>query len=272
MSRWERTCTREVLRELMEDAESAAVRVHEAITSGDIAVRPADPRKCQWCDFRDICRVESAALVKEGVGCNVTLSDDQRRAVERSGQDVCVVAGPGSGKTRVLTERFAWLVEKQRRRSGADSGHHLHRESRQRDQEPPDPKIRRAPRVTRSRSSGRGYRRSMASAPECCRRMRFARACAPDFTVLDQPAADRLAREAAEASLDAMYREQPDQMRRLLEALDLSTQDNGRQPDLAESLLDVYESMRLSGITEIPAAAANTGLFRLPRWSWQVRW
>src|SRR6266446_6617882 len=39
------------------------------------------------------------------------LSDDQRRAVERGGQDVCVVAGPGSGKTRVLTERFAWLVE-----------------------------------------------------------------------------------------------------------------------------------------------------------------
>ena len=57
----------------------------------------------------------------------------------------------------------------------------------------------------------------------------------PDFKVLDQPAADRLEREAAEASLDAMYREQPEQMRRLLEALDLSTQDDGRQPDLAES-------------------------------------
>ena len=40
-------------------------------------------------------------------------TDDQRRAVERTGQDVCVVAGPGSGKTRVLIERFAWLVEEQ---------------------------------------------------------------------------------------------------------------------------------------------------------------
>jgi ATP-dependent exoDNAse (exonuclease V) beta subunit len=77
---------------------------------------------------------------------------------------------------------------------------------------------------------------------------------APDFKILDQAAADRLAREAAEASLDAMYREQPERMRRLLEALDLSTQDDGRQPDLAESLLAVYESMRLSGITEIRAA------------------
>ena len=76
----------------------------------------------------------------------------------------------------------------------------------------------------------------------------------PDFKVLDQPAADRLEREAAEASLDAMYREQPERMRRLLEALDLSTQDDGRQPDLAESLVTVYESMRSSGIGEIPAA------------------
>jgi hypothetical protein len=41
------------------------------------------------------------------------LSREQRDAVERSGQDVCVVAGPGAGKTRVLTERFAWLVEQQ---------------------------------------------------------------------------------------------------------------------------------------------------------------
>jgi len=39
------------------------------------------------------------------------LSVKQQAAVERSGQDVCVVAGPGSGKTRVLVERFAWLVE-----------------------------------------------------------------------------------------------------------------------------------------------------------------
>ena len=59
--------TREFLRKLIDDAESAAVRVHEAITSGDIAVRPTDPRKCRWCDYCDICRVESAALAKESV-------------------------------------------------------------------------------------------------------------------------------------------------------------------------------------------------------------
>ncbi|MCL4794649.1 MAG: UvrD-helicase domain-containing protein [Bryobacteraceae bacterium] len=39
------------------------------------------------------------------------LSPQQQAAVERTGQDVCCAAGPGSGKTRVLVERFAWLVE-----------------------------------------------------------------------------------------------------------------------------------------------------------------
>jgi len=57
--------TREFMRALIDDAERAAVRVHEAITSGDIAVRPTDPRKCRWCDYCDICRVESAVFVKK---------------------------------------------------------------------------------------------------------------------------------------------------------------------------------------------------------------
>lgn len=56
--------TREFIRALIDDAEKAAIRVHEAITSGEIAVRPADRDKCRWCDYCDICRVESAALVQ----------------------------------------------------------------------------------------------------------------------------------------------------------------------------------------------------------------
>ena len=40
----------------------------------------------------------------------MALSPAQQAAVERAGQDACCVAGPGSGKTRVLVERFAWLA------------------------------------------------------------------------------------------------------------------------------------------------------------------
>ena len=38
----------------------------------------------------------------------------QRDAVEAWGGDVCVVAGPGSGKTTVLVERLRWLVREKR--------------------------------------------------------------------------------------------------------------------------------------------------------------
>jgi ATP-dependent helicase/DNAse subunit B len=57
--------TREVLAGLIETAEQAATRAHEAITSGEIAVRPTDPQKCKWCDFCDICRVESATVPRQ---------------------------------------------------------------------------------------------------------------------------------------------------------------------------------------------------------------
>ena len=39
------------------------------------------------------------------------LNASQRGVVAHSGGPLLVVAGPGTGKTRTLTERYAWLVE-----------------------------------------------------------------------------------------------------------------------------------------------------------------
>ncbi|HEY6346711.1 MAG TPA: PD-(D/E)XK nuclease family protein [Bryobacteraceae bacterium] len=50
--------TRAALRELMDDAAGRAAEVYEEIASGNVAVRPLDPDKCGWCDYRDACRVE----------------------------------------------------------------------------------------------------------------------------------------------------------------------------------------------------------------------
>lgn len=179
------------------------------------------------------------------------LSAEQKTAVERSGQDVCVVAGPGSGKTRVLVERFAWLVEHR----GVAPGRIL--------------------AITFTEKAARMMKRRLverfADRPEvreaverawvmtidafCTRLLRenaIEAGLAPDFSVLDEAAADRMRREAAETSLDELFQERPDEMRRLLEALALSTADDGSQVDLAASLLDVHESMRLAGVRELP--------------------
>ena len=190
----------------------------------------------------------------------MTLSPAQRAAVERTNQDVCVVAGPGSGKTRVLIERFAWLVE-------------FHNINPSRilaitftEKAATEIKERLIQRFENSPEHREPIERAWVSTIDgfCARLLQenaIAAGLAPDFAVLEQSAAERLARESAEEALDELYAESPDQIRRLLEALDLSTDDLGRKPDLAAALLDVYESMRLSGVDEIPPSDPSPDLW-----------
>lgn len=53
------SCAPQVIRELMAGAEQRAIETREGILAGRVEAHPADRDKCRWCDFRDICRVET---------------------------------------------------------------------------------------------------------------------------------------------------------------------------------------------------------------------
>jgi ATP-dependent helicase/nuclease subunit A len=190
----------------------------------------------------------------------MSLSPDQKSAVERTNQDVCVVAGPGSGKTRVLIERFAWLVEFHNVNPGRILAITFTEKAAT------EIKERLIDRFAHAPEHREAIERAWVSTIDgfCSRLLQensIAAGIAPDFTVLEPTQATRLARDSAEESLDELFVERPVEMRRMLEALDLSTDDFGRKPDLAQSLLDIYESMRISGVEEIPPAQPPENLW-----------
>jgi ATP-dependent helicase/DNAse subunit B len=62
------SCTESVLDGMIREAEETAARAYESITAGRIAVEPADRQKCEWCDYHDICRVETISTVRKAGG------------------------------------------------------------------------------------------------------------------------------------------------------------------------------------------------------------
>ena len=51
--------TPSAFRELIQIAETKSVEVFDRISAGEKSVRPADRSKCRYCDYNQICRVES---------------------------------------------------------------------------------------------------------------------------------------------------------------------------------------------------------------------
>jgi ATP-dependent helicase/nuclease subunit A len=192
------------------------------------------------------------------VSLSPELSPQQRAAVERLSPEVCVVAGPGSGKTRVLIERFAWLVEQQQidpaRILAITFTEKAAAEIKQR-------LVNRfASRLDLREKLERAW---VTTIDAFCTRLLLENAIAaglsPDFTILEPALADRLKREAAEQALDSLFAEQPAEMRRLLEGLDLSTSDDTPQQDLAAALIEIYEAQRISGVREMPLPTPEPG-------------
>jgi ATP-dependent exoDNAse (exonuclease V) beta subunit len=170
----------------------------------------------------------------------MTLRPKQQAAVEREGQDVCVVAGPGSGKTRVLVERFGWLV-RERKVSPLRILAITFTEKAATE-------IKR--RLAGEFADDTGLREQVERAYVstihglCSRLLRdypIAAGVDPGFAVLDGPASERELEQAAHETLD-QKRFWP-----LIEAIYASTWPGGRQADLAEAVIKVYQAMRSYG-------------------------
>jgi len=172
------------------------------------------------------------------------LSERQVGAAHRLGQDVCVVAGPGSGKTSVLIERFSWLV----RERGVNPNSIL--------------------AITFTEKAATEIRermlKSFADAPHlrsqverawvstihafCSRLLRenaIAAGIDPEFTVLEQ---SRLTlQDVADQVLEERFAQDPPRMRGFLRSLAVALEREGYVPDLATSLVEIYDAVRLAG-------------------------
>ncbi len=185
----------------------------------------------------------------------MTLSPAQRAAVETRGSDVCVTAGPGSGKTRVLIARFLWLVNQE----GVDPGRILAITFT--DKAAAEIKERLAKEFTEPPELRGQIERAYVSTVHgfCARLLRenaLAAGVDPEFSVLDRYSSDLLAEAATHEALDALFAGRPAPFRRLLESLYVSSFSRLQHPDLAGALRQIYGALRTLGAQFPPPAPA----------------
>ncbi|HYM12487.1 MAG TPA: UvrD-helicase domain-containing protein [Bryobacterales bacterium] len=191
----------------------------------------------------------------------MALTPKQREAVESWNRgDVCVVAGPGSGKTRVLVERFQWLVEKR--------GVPAQRILAITFTEKAATEMRR--RLVEAFPAGSTTRQEVERAhistidAFCAKLLRENAIDAevdPEFRVLDQWEADFELRQAIEETLEREYGRRPERAREFL--LRFGSRD------VYGSLFGLYLAIRSAGVS-VEEAGRITGAQLPARQRWQA--
>lgn len=174
------------------------------------------------------------------------LSAQQRAAAARTGQDVCIVAGPGSGKTRVLIHRFAWLVRERKIPAGRILAITFTEKATN------EIKKRLVAEFASEPELRPAIERAWVSTVDgfCARLLRenaIAAGIDPAFGILEASESNAELRQAAVAVLDALFAQQPEQMRGLLNAIHVSAYSGSFAPDLVEALVSVYGALRIAG-------------------------
>jgi ATP-dependent helicase/nuclease subunit A len=171
------------------------------------------------------------------MGREMEFSAAQLGAVTRKGQDVCCVAGPGSGKTAVLIRRFLWLVE-----NGADPAAILAITFT--DKAAAQLKQRLVTELSENQERRRAVERAPVSTIHAfCRFFLLEHSLRagldPSFTVLDELDAKTIAAEAMEAALDRIASNRRDEFLELVSVWDGQA--------LANDLLSIHEDLRMGG-------------------------
>ncbi len=168
----------------------------------------------------------------------MSLSPEQIQAARRTGQDVCVSAGPGSGKTRVLVERFRWLVEQGisplrilaitfTEKAAAEIKARLRKAFGQ------QPDIRQVERAYVSTIHA-----------FCARLLRdhaLEAGLDPQFVILDEPESAEALEKSAEEALDELCLARPQEFRALLKSF-------AEPHNLTFSLIQTYHAARAAGV------------------------
>jgi len=191
----------------------------------------------------------------------VNLTPKQKEAVESwECGDVCVVAGPGSGKTTVLVERFRWLAEEEgvspekilavtfTEKAAAQMQQRLMEEAA-------DPgrlaSYQRAQISTIHAFCARLLREHALEAglERLLREHALEAGLDPEFRVLDEWEAGRLLREAVSRGIEAKYREDPAAARRFLRAYAGArlANDELHPTNIHEEVFGLYQRMQSWG-------------------------
>ena len=159
--------------------------------------------------------------------------------IARLGQDACIVAGPGSGKTTVLVERYRQLV-----REGVLPREILAITFTEKAAANMKDKMGKAfaaePELRRQIEAA-----YISTVHGFCQRLLKENAIAagvdPQFAILDERQGQILRARCAVETLDTFFREHPFETGRLMSAIE--------HPDIANPLVEVHDAIRSAGIS-----------------------
>ncbi len=186
-------------------------------------------------------KLGSARKITQGA-CHVPIFTPSQLAaidISRLGEDACIVAGPGSGKTTVLVERYRRLVcdgvlPREILAITFTEKAAANMKSKVAEAFESDPVIRRQVEAAYI-STVHGF----------CQRLLRENAIAagvdPQFSILDERQGQIRRSRCAVETLDAFFRAWPAETERLMAAID--------QPDLTYSLVEVHDAIRSAGIS-----------------------